>query len=112
MEIGTDNLKHALIYWEDRNALPKTVSLDYETDGAKTIFELRIFDKKRARIERRELCDYNPEKRRYETMLPAAYRDIEGARDVKTVAKQFLDTARTITLNPGLSSYNSDTYYL
>lgn len=102
---------HCQVYFKARPARPETVEICYEDDSHKLIFELRIFDSKCARIERRELYDLNPEKGRYMTQNPAQYRDIEGTKEVKSVVADFMQKAQEIPLSEELSNYRTDVYY-
>lgn len=102
---------HAVVQWQDRTKKPVAVEVSFEADDSKQCYELRIFDNKRARIERHQLVDFNEQKARYMTILPAEYRDIDGQKSVNDICAEFLQAARSITLRPDFSSYKTDCYY-
>ena len=103
---------YAIIAFKSRPDLPETIECSFEGNNEKQIFELRIFDKRRARIERRVMRDFNADKSRYETQLPSTVRDIDGLKNVRQCILEFMNKAREITLSREYSNYRTDVYYI
>jgi hypothetical protein len=77
----------------------------------KSIFKLRVFDKKRAQLEEVRLTCFNPIKNQYDTLTGTRFTDIYGLKNVRKIVSDFTDKARTITFNDMYSSYHTDVYY-
>ena len=87
------------------------IELNFISEGVKTIYKLRAYDKRRAVIERVQLCDFDAVKNRFNTQLPAQLRDIDGLANVRRTFELFATRARTITLDAYNSCWHTDRYY-
>lgn len=87
------------------------VELSFCDEANKTIFKLRLFDKKRAQVEEVRLTGFDKVKNKYNNLIGSKFTDIEGSKNVRKIVDDFTDKARTITFSDMYSSYHTDVYY-
>jgi hypothetical protein len=88
------------------------IELNFIASDTKTIYKLRAYDKRRAVLERVQLCDFDAVKNRFNTMMPAQFRDIIGLANVRRAFELFASRAHTITLDAHNSCWHTDRYYV
>lgn len=87
------------------------IELNFIAGDTKTTYKLRAFDKRRAVLERVQLCNFDAVKNRFNTMHPAQFHDIAGLANVRRAFELFASRARTITHSTRNSCWHTDRYY-
>ena len=102
------NLVSATIYMPWQHG---AIDLYFDTPALREVWKIRKHSANAATIERVRLVDFDPIKSRWQTSLPAQYRDLETGREIKAAFAEFGTIARTIPKDEGNSSFSSEIFY-